>query len=54
MNELLQSDKLQFTLDVWMHNENDENDVRMLDNKTSINRTNMFHFLDMKIIWNES
>lgn len=54
-NKLLQSEKLQFTLDVWMHNELEStNNEIALNEKVTINKTNTFPFLDMKMTWNDS
>ena len=56
VNELLQTDKLQFTLDIWMNNDKENicDDIESLDGKVTINKTNVFPFLDMKMAWKES
>ena len=55
VNKLLQSEKLQFALDVWMHNELEStNNEITLNEKVTTNKTNAFPFLDVKMTWNDS
>ena len=52
VNELLQSNKLQFTLDIQICNKNDKN-IEILNNKISINKINTHPFLDVKLVQNK-
>ena len=49
VNNILKSDKLQFTLDIW--NFNDEPTELETPNNISINSENKFPFLDMYLFW---
>ena len=53
VNKLLESNKLQFILDIQVYNENDNTNIN-INKQITINQINIFLFKDMKMAWNES